>query len=172
MKIVIFVAAVIGAIVSSLSTYSLLMWTQNSRENVGRFSKIQIVDSKGKTRAFLGTINIGGQSVPQLIFSNENGQPVIALRIDERGNGSLFFNSNNKEGRVSVGYLRGSDVVTPSGAQITDAEDSTGAWGMQVLGPDHRSTSLGMFSNGHSFGSETGCSPKTKEASDSLRTPQ
>jgi hypothetical protein len=64
------------------------------------------------------------------------GTPAIRLRTIERGEGSLSFSSTNKEDQVAVGYMPYGDYVDKHGP---------GIWGIQIAGPNHKSTGLNVF---------------------------
>ncbi len=109
---------------------------------VFRAKSIQLVDDRNKIRAIIGLVQVSGHEQPQILLQGEDGQTSVLLSLNERGEGTLYFNSKSKEGKVGVGYLLGSD--TPIG----DNEDPLGAWGLRVLGQNGQATGVGIGNNG------------------------
>ena len=71
-----------------------------------------------------------------LTISDGAGTPAIRLRTVNKGEGSLSFSSTNKEDQVAVGYMPYGDVI--------DGHDR-GMWGIQIAGPNRKSTGLNVF---------------------------
>jgi hypothetical protein len=59
------------------------------------------------------------------------------------GYGTMFFRGRQLTGKVSVGYLRGSDSIVPN------KEDPLSAWGIRVIDVDEKETTFGMANDGH-----------------------
>jgi hypothetical protein len=103
---------------------------------------IQLIDDQHKVRGIIGFSQISGHQQPQILLRGEDGQTSILLTLDERGEGTLYFNSKDKEGKVGLGYLWGSDTTS------VGEEDFLGAWGLRVLGQNGQTTGVGIGNNG------------------------
>ena len=71
-----------------------------------------------------------------LVIGDGLSTPVIQLGTSREGEGTLFFSSRQTRGQVAVGYQPYGDVV--------DGIDR-GIWGIQVKGPDHETTGVGVY---------------------------
>jgi hypothetical protein len=103
---------------------------------------IQLIDDQHKVRGIIGFSQVSGHQQPQILLRGEDGQASVLLTLNERGEGTLYFNSKDKEGKVGLGYLWGSDI--PS----SGTEDPLGAWGLRVLGQNGQTTGVGIGNNG------------------------
>jgi hypothetical protein len=83
-------------------------------------------------------VKTAGQEEPQILLRDGHGNIAVLLNINERGEGTLYFNSKDREGKVGLGYLWGSDTPPASG------EDPLGAWGLRVMGRDGRTAAIGL----------------------------
>jgi len=117
-----------------------------------RVTGIEIVDDHRRVRGVIDMTKIGGRDVPQIVLRDEKGELSVMLTLNEKGEGTHYFNSRDKEGNVAIGYLSGSDVATPSGAGVSDEKDSTGAGGVGVRGPGLQTTGVGFINDGKAFG--------------------
>ncbi|HEX7158452.1 MAG TPA: hypothetical protein VF214_05545 [Edaphobacter sp.] len=107
---------------------------------VVRANRVEIVDQNGKMRAVLGIDN--SDSVPKLALYNTEGREAAFLTLNSNGYGTMYFQDKKTEGKVSVGYLWGSDTPTPS-----DIEDPLSSWGIRVRGINGVQTSFGLLNN-------------------------
>ena len=99
-----------------------------------RVHRLELTDDNGKVRAIVG---IGkGASEPEVSLLDEQGRSAATLRVDKRGQATLYFSDPNDrnggttggiDGRVSVGYLWGSDCCYKPGQY-----DPLGSWGIGV----------------------------------------
>ena len=108
---------------------------------VVRTNRLEIVDQNGKTRAVLGIDNPG--SVPKLSLYSSEGHEAAFLTLNSMGYGTMYFQDNRTEGKVSVGYLWGSDTATPP-----EVEDPLSSWGIRVRGLNGDQNSFGLLNNG------------------------
>lgn len=138
----------LSAIISAVVSGGITHWQEAQKASVGRFSKIEILDSENQVRATIGIVRIGGKEIPQFTLGDDESRPSVLLRTNDKAEGTLYFSSEQREGIVSLGYLLGSDVTDEKGRAVRDFTDSTSAWGVQVYGPDGHSTSIGV-SNTH-----------------------
>jgi hypothetical protein len=132
------------------SVWLSLHWRQPAGDYL-RAKRIEILDDQRRVRGVIGTTRIDGREMPQVVFLDEKGRTSVLLRINERGEGTLYFSSKNTEGKVAIGYVSGSDVANSGGSEVTDEENSVGAWGVHVLGPDLKSLSLAYGNTGQRF---------------------
>ena len=107
---------------------------------VVRATRLEIVDSSGKTKAFLGVD--GTNSVPKLSLYDGEGREAAMLMLNSEGYGTIYFQSKQTEGRVSVGYLWGSD------SKGSEPEDPLASWGIRVRATNGTQTSFGQLNNG------------------------
>ena len=82
------------------------------------------------------TGKLGNMSSPNLTLRDDSRNPVIELGTSHGSDGVLFFSNRKTRGQVSVGYQPYGDVV--------DGVDR-GIWGIQVKGPNHESTGVGVY---------------------------
>jgi hypothetical protein len=120
---------------------------------VVRASRLEIVDQSGKTRAVLGVD--GTNSGPKLSLYNNDGREAAFLMVNSQGYGTMYFQDKKTEGKVSVGYLWGSDTATPS-----DIEDPLSSWGIRVRGLNGAQTSFGLLNDGHPIPQSRTASPR------------
>src|ERR1700709_2197538 len=111
----------LSCLLSLLTAFGYSRWLESRRGDVGRFRKVELVDSHNVVRARLDLTIVAGREVPQLSIGGPESRPAIVLMTNEKDEGTLFFSSRDREGKVSVGYLLGSDVVDANGRYITDA---------------------------------------------------
>lgn len=99
-----------------------------------RVHRLELTDDDGKVRAIVGMQK--GASQPEVTLLNEQGRSAVTLSVDKRGQATLYFSDPNDrkggtdggiEGRVSVGYLWGSDCCYKPGEY-----DPLGSWGIRV----------------------------------------
>ena len=83
------------------------LWDQSPVLGASRF---KIGDHEGVTRAALGMTRAESPT-PQLAFQNSGGKASVWLDVNTRGYKTMDFQRDQTEGKVSVGYLRGSDTV-------------------------------------------------------------
>ena len=103
-----------------------------------RVHRLELTDDNGKVRAVVGMQK--GASEPEVTLLDEQGRLAATLRADKRGQATLYFSDPNDrnggtnggiEGRVSVGYLWGSDCCYKPGEY-----DPLGSWGIRVQTKD------------------------------------
>jgi hypothetical protein len=131
------------------SLWASFRWRPSAVEHL-RVRSIEIVDERGRLRGRIGMAQVGGRQLPQLVLLDEKGKDSVFLTLNARGEGTLFFSSADREGKVGVGYLSGSDVTSSAG-ELTDERNTLGAWGVRVLGPDFQTISLGFGDAGQRF---------------------
>ena len=107
-----------------------------------RTTRLELVDQNGKTRAVLET-DAANSSNPKLVFYNDVGREAALLTVNSKGYGTMYFQDKKTEGKVSVGYLWGSDTPTPQ-----NSEDPLSSWGIRVRGSNGTQTSFGLLNNG------------------------
>jgi hypothetical protein len=123
------------------------VWATSSRKvdaqsDTVQAKRVEIVDSNNRVRVEIGIANQSGRDVPEMTFRDEKGNVASLLTLDDTGNGTLYFSGNGTEGKVSVGYLWGSDSKSPG------QEDPLGAWGIRVRGRDGFQNSMGISNSG------------------------
>jgi hypothetical protein len=137
-------------LLSVLLSVSASLWLTSSRKKefakVVQTGTIELVDDQHRVRGTIGLVKTDGQEVPQILLRDGHGNIAVLLSINERGEGTLYFNSKDKEGKVGLGYLWGSDTPPASG------EDPLGAWGLRVLGRDGRAVGFGIGTTDIPFG--------------------
>lgn len=102
---------------------------------------LELTDSAGKVRIRITGGNAANKDKPEITLLDEGGRPSALLSTDGRGQSTLYFNSPDKEGKVALGYIWGSDVH-PEGS------DPLAIWGMRVLGRDGQNEAVGIGSDG------------------------
>jgi len=107
-----------------------------------RTHRLELVDQNGKMKAVLET-DAANSSNPKLVFYNDEGREATFLTINSKGYGTMYFQDKRTEGKVSVGYLWGSDTPTRP-----DEEDPLSSWGIRVRGINGVQTNFGLLSNG------------------------
>ncbi len=118
---------------------------QVSSTEVVRTSRLEIVDPNGKTKAVFG-IGDRQSSGPKLILYNQEGREAAILTVNSSGYATMYFQDKRMDGKVSVGYLWGSDTLSS-----TETEDPLASWGIRVRGQNLRQTSFGLLNNGESI---------------------
>lgn len=108
---------------------------------VVRANRLEIIDQNGKTRAILGVDS--PNSAPKLSLYSSEGREAAFISLNSKGYGTMYFQDKKTEGKVSVGYLWGSDTPTPP-----DREDPLSSWGIRVRGNNGAQTNFGFLSNG------------------------
>lgn len=106
-----------------------------------RTSRLEIIDRNGKTKALLGVDPEGLD--PRLVLYNEHGREAAFLTLNSNGYGTLYFQNKQTEGKVSVGYLWGSDTLGP-----TQVEDPLSSWGIRVRGLNGSQANFGLLNDG------------------------
>ncbi len=107
-----------------------------------KVKKIELVDDHNNVRASIGLVDVSGTQQPQISLIREDGIPSVLLSVNERGEGTVYFNSPDMEGKVAVGYIWGSDVSP------INKQDPFGMWGLKVLGRDSQSEAIGIGNDG------------------------
>jgi hypothetical protein len=107
-----------------------------------RAARLELIDQNGKTKAVLET-DAADSLNPKLVFYNDAGRAAAFLTVNSKGYGTMYFQDKKTEGKVSVGYLWGSDTPTPP-----DSEDPLSSWGIGVRGSNGVQTSFGLLNNG------------------------
>ena len=113
----------------------------NSTELV-RTNRLEIVDRNGKVKAAMGTEN-GVSSSPKFILYDQEGGEAAIVTVNSSGYATIYFQDKRTEGKVSVGYLWGSDTLSTG-----ETEDPLASWGIRVRGRNLRQTSFGLLNNG------------------------
>jgi hypothetical protein len=109
-----------------------------------RGRQIELTDAKGRTRLKMSAATIDGYERPEITMLGADGRPSVVLSVNQRGEGTLYFSSPEKEGKVALGYVWGSDV------QPKSLEDPLALWGLRVLGRNGQAQSIGIGNDGHS----------------------
>ena len=114
--------------------------------------ELRITDSAGVVRAVLGT------ELKLVAVGPEQGG--VDLTLDKNGFGTLYFNSDTTEAKVSVGHRFNCD-------SFPDSERNCGAWGLQISNsnPSRDAPYQMMFAVG-SNGSAVATVPKQLSAQD------
>jgi hypothetical protein len=107
-----------------------------------RAARIELVDQRGKTKAVFEADG-PGSSGPMLALYDGAGREAAFLTVSSKGYGTLYFRDKQTEGKVSVGYLWGSDTPSPA-----DTEDPLSSWGIRVRGHNGSQVSFGVLNNG------------------------
>src|SRR5579872_3733958 len=140
----------IGLLSVSVSICSSLWlsryWTRRPADTV-QAKRIEIIDEDRRVRGTIGLARIGTHKVPEFVLLDERGRISVLLALNERGEGTVFFSSKDREGKVGIGYLSGTDST--DGSAIT--EDSLGSWGVRVHGPGLQITGLAFGNSGQLF---------------------
>ena len=141
--------SVLLSVVASLGTVG--WFSRHATNGVVRTRRLEIVDDHNKARCTIDTIQVDGHEVPRLTFKDAVGRPIVILNINYNDEGTLFFNSRDKEGKIAIGYLSGSDVFSYKSRSATTDGDPTGAWGINILGTGKQTTGVGIFNTGSVF---------------------
>jgi hypothetical protein len=91
-----------------------------------RTTRLEILDKSGKVRAILAGDD--EYSTPKFSLLNSDGRPAALIMVNQLGYGTLYFQSKDVEGKVSVGYQWGSDSFPQN------QEDPLASWGVRVRG--------------------------------------
>jgi hypothetical protein len=140
----VFVTVMLAAILTMRSSSDGRVRAAEAPEVV-RTSRLELVDQSGRTRALLET-DKANSSNPKLVFYDGAGREAAFLTVNSMGYGTMYFQGKTTEGKVSIGYLWGSDTSTPSGS-----EDPLSSWGMRVRGNNGIQTNFGLLTNGQSI---------------------
>jgi hypothetical protein len=105
-----------------------------------RGKKIELVDDKGAVRSAFEMTGVEGHEQPQFTMKDERGRTAVVLTLNEWGQGFIAFNSDTKQGKVMVGYIETGDTPTYN--------DSTGSWGLRILGMDGKDVGVGILNSG------------------------
>ena len=111
---------------------------------------IELVDDHHKVRGRIGMVPIGRHEVPRLELLDEEGQTSVQLALNSYGEATLCFNAPGTECKVHIGYISGSDVLDSEG-EIRDAQNTLGAWGIDVMGPGFQRNGVGFANTGQRF---------------------
>jgi hypothetical protein len=137
-------------LLSVLLSVSASLWLTSSLKHefakVVQTRTVELVDDQHRVRGTIGLVKTAGQDEPQIVLRDGHGNIAVLLSINKRGEGTLYFNSKDREGKVGLGYLWGSDTPPTSG------EDPLAAWGLRVLGRDGRAVGLGIGTTDTPFG--------------------
>jgi len=130
-------------LVSKFSSHTKVQ-AANTTEVV-RTNRLEIVDQNGKTKAILG-MDGTNSSNPKLVLYDGTGHEAIFLTVNSKGYGTIYFQDKKTEGKVSVGYLWGSDTATPS-----ENEDPLSSWGIRIRGINGTQKSFGTLNGGQTI---------------------
>jgi hypothetical protein len=104
--------------------------------------RLEIVDDVGKIKAVLeadGTDRSG----PKLVLFDSAGREAAILSVNSNGYGTMYFQDKRLQGKVSVGYLWGSDTPTPR-----NEDDPLSSWGIRIRGINGTQKSFGLLNDG------------------------
>jgi hypothetical protein len=138
-------ASVLLSIAASLlitNHQKLAQSTSTPTPTLIRTRAIELTDEQGKVRATISTVKIEGHEQPQIALLDQDGHSSVLLSVNRRGEGTVYFSSPDREGRVALGYVWGSD------AQAATGQDPLGLWGMRVLGRNGQVEALGIGNDG------------------------
>jgi hypothetical protein len=119
--------------------------------------ELRIADSAGVVRAVLGTGALGDR--PELkLLGVKPQRGGVDLTLDNNGFGTLYFNSDTTDAKVSVGHRFNCD-------SLPDSERNCGAWGLQILnlnplGDAPHQMTFAVGSNGSAFATSTKQPPR------------
>lgn len=100
-----------------------------TQPDVLRVRRVEIVDQQGRLTMVLGQQSERGRK--GLFLLDPDGREAVELGLNDRGYGTLYFQSKQMDAKVSVGYFTENDEVVP-----LSQEDPGGAWGIRVLRPN------------------------------------
>jgi hypothetical protein len=109
---------------------------------ITRTKRLEIVDQGGKVKAVLECNQENG-SQPKLVLYNTEGREAVFITVNSKGYGTIYFQNRLTDGKVSVGYLWGSDTPTPS-----TIDDPLSSWGIRVRGVNGTTGSFGLLNSG------------------------
>jgi hypothetical protein len=135
------VTIVLTAVLFALFSHRNKVERANSPELV-RTNRLEIVDRNGKVKAVMGTEG-EALSSPKLTFYDQEGREAAIVTVNSSGYATMYFQDKRTEGKVSVGYLWGSDTLSTG-----EFEDPLASWGIRVRGRNLRQTSFGLLNNG------------------------
>ena len=101
-------------------------------------SKIELLDKQGTVRGTFGMVEVNGHERPQITLKGEDGRNAVSISVDDFGQGTIYFDSIDKEGKVALGHVWGSDVTAP------DNPDPLAFWGIRVLGKNGKDQTFGV----------------------------
>jgi hypothetical protein len=111
-----------------------------------RTHRLEIVDDKGHVNGVFGYDSKLG-TTPLLSLSNQEGRPAVGIIVNSLGYGTIYFNSKQREGMVSVGYLWGSDCC-----YAPNEENPLSSWGVR-LNPASKGKAFAVANNPSDTGS-------------------
>ena len=127
------VKTILVAVITSICTAGLTTTILRRHEaphaavmpSVITLQELRITDSAGVVRAVLGTGALGDR--PELkLLGIDPYHGGVGLTLDKNGFGTLYFNSDTTDAKVSVGHRFNCD-------SFPDSERNCGAWGVQIL---------------------------------------
>lgn len=145
MKLTILGTVVTSVILSLAATLLIVPRAVSRRSDIIRGRQIELTDAKGSTRLKMSIRSIEGYEIPEITMLGADGRPSVLLSVNQRGEGTLYFSSSKKEGKVALGYIWGSD------SPLDVSEDPLGFWGVRVLGSNGQAESMGISNDGRSI---------------------
>jgi hypothetical protein len=134
-----------SVLLSVIATNLFIPRPVEGNSEVIRAKTIELTDAKGNVRVKITAKNTNGDENPEIVMLGADGQPSVLLTTNKKGEGTLYFSTREKEGRVALGYVWGSDVPEKNGY------DPLAFWGMRVLGQHGQSEALGIGVDGRSI---------------------
>lgn len=143
--IIIFMSVGLSLFATSILGY----YRQPEHSRVIRVTKLELIDEKGDIRgSFESVRKRDGSTEPEIVLKDKEGLTAVTLFLNERGEATLSFNSNQsatfREGIVQVGYLRFEDTSA--------SEDPLGSWGLRTINNKKSVTSIGLKNDGTPIG--------------------
>ena len=87
--------------------------------------RVEVIDRNGKVTAALDGDR---EEAPAMVLLDKDGHEALLMTVNSLGYAAAYFNSKRTEGKVSVGYLWGSDSLPEN------TEDPLARWGIRVRG--------------------------------------
>ena len=133
-----FVAICNGVLTLALLGVVIGLWRHEEAprsQEVVRARRLEIMDSAGKLRAVLDSDR---EAEPELVLLDKQGHKALLMTTNNLGYATVYFQSQSTEGKVSVGYLWGSDSIEPG------VEDPLARWGVRLRGKDEAIKDLSL----------------------------
>jgi hypothetical protein len=145
MKLTALGTVIASVVLSVVATLLIVPRPVAGSSDIIRGRQIELTDAKGNARIRIATTSVDGSERPEITMLGADGRPSVLLSVNQKGEGTLYFSSPEKEGKVALGYVWGSDV------QPKSSEDPLALWGLRVLGRNGQVQSVGIGNDGHSI---------------------
>lgn len=130
-----------SVLLSIAATLFVVSRPVSATSNVLQGRTLELTDTTGKVRVRIAAVNSEGRDRPEITLLDATGRPSVLLSSDQSGQSTLYFSSPDKEGKVALGYIWGSDVRL-------EATDPFAMWGMRVLGKNGQIEAIGIGTDG------------------------